>query len=537
MTHRVKLFLTVVSVILTASLFCFADDEAQPTTRRSKEGDIALLEQYLAKTYAAPLSSKPRLPKLIALMSLSKIDSLPSTLALIEAAGNKDLIVSYLAWEILHARQTSLPKANYDYWVERGLELVASNELPGTTVKPMLDAAVSIPQSQVKAISTKAFDLIMLKYSPKEDNDLPVLKSAGRLLATWNEPALIQHVAEQLSDSRRWPAAEFLLMALPNGPQADAPVSKGSALDEKRRGELTKFAAAAGQNASGPTVRPYTGIGKLVPAPQRITDPNDEQWHKDLELGKLAISNFDLAWVMDSTGSMNATNQTVAAETAKVMRVISLVSDQSRVGAVYFRHETLPKLELKCCKSAALHPWYQTKYLALNKEAGALAAAMAAEKIPKPDPAIHNMHSGSAVHGGLFTAISKLKWSVEPNSIHVIVLIFDSNLTKGTEAATKDLVITAAKQGFYVHGVTTAPQGTASGHEAIIAGGGVHFELAGSAKGNVGKSVEGIIPIKNFAVIPHTLIKSSINKQYRDRIDPLLDAFELYVGQAAKVGR
>ncbi len=535
MSIRVKLHLLVITLILSANLVAIGEDQAPPTTRRSKEQQIAELEEYLAKTYSKPLAMKPRLPKLIALMSLSKIDCLPSTLALIEAAGNKDLIVSYLAWEILHARQTSLPKANYDYWVQRGLELVASNELPGTTVKPMLDAAVSIPQSQVKAVSTKAFDLIMLKYSPAEENDLPVLKSAGRLLATWNEPTLIEHVAEQLSDSRRWPAAEFLLMSLPNAPKGDAAGSKATSLDEKRIGELKTFAATATQGSAGPGTKPYTDVGTVVPAPQRITNPRDEQWYKDLELGKLAISNFDLAWSMDSTGSMNATNQRVAAETAKVMRLISLVSDQSRVGAVYFRHETSDRLELKCCGPAGKFPYYQTKHLALNKEAGALAAAMAAEKIPKPDPALKNMHSGSAVHGGLSTALTSLKWSEEPDSIRVIVLIFDSNLTKGTEAATKELVIGATKRGFQVHGITTAPEGTRSGHEAILAGGGIHFELiAKSKQGNAG---EGITQIHDFSIIPRALIKASINKQYRDRIDPLLSAFEPYVKQAAKVGR
>src|SRR5206468_4074675 len=64
----------------------------------------------------------------------------------------------------------------------------------------------------------------------------------------------------------------------------------------------------------------YTGKADAFPKPVHITDPNDRKWYKELEIGKCTVSDFDLVWCIDSTGSMNETNQEVAAETGVVVR-------------------------------------------------------------------------------------------------------------------------------------------------------------------------------------------------------------------------
>lgn len=505
---------TVVAVLLVLAATLPALG-APPTTRES----IRTLEDYYAKLYAEPLGMKARLPKLIALMSLAKLDSEPTNRALIEAVDNRDPVVSYLAWEILHARHTSLTPEYHDRWTTRGIELAAAGHLPGDTIKPALDAGVSIPHAMVKRVSVKLFDVITSRYSPATEAHGPVLKSAGQLLAAWNEPLLIQRVAGQLNDRTRGPAAEMILMQLPGAPGAETPA-------DQRKAALQKLARAAN---AGPATRPYTTLGTAVPKPVRITDPSDKQWRKDLELGKLTVTSFDLAWVMDSTGSMAQTNETVAAETAKIMRLIDLCFDTSRVGAVYFRHEVDPKLQLKCCQFNDPLPAYRTKALQLNANAAALAAAMASEPIGKPGEQAHNRHPGSAVHGGLYTAIAQLKWN--PAGRRVIVLIGDAPLTAGTPAAAQALGAEAAKNGFQVHAVNVSDKGLDTWNPVIKASGGRHFFFRTVGRGKPPK-VDGMETVQSFGEVGKAILKSAVNPDYADRIDALIDALEPYIEQA-----
>jgi hypothetical protein len=433
--------------------------------------------------------------------------------------------VSYLAWEILHARRGSLSGAYYDYWVKRGVELAAAGLLPGDTVRPALEAAVSIPHAQVKQHTVKLFDLITARYAPDREADVPVLKSAGQLLTAWNDAGLLARVAGQMNDKTRGPAAEYLLMSLPGAGEIPA---------DKRRAELARLARSAA--AAGPATRPYTGDGKLVPKPVRITDPGDKQWRKELELGKLTLTSFDLAWVIDSTGSMNEMNQTVAAETAKIMRLISVFCENTRVAAVYFRHETDPKLQVKCCSFIAAPPAYQTKPLPLNPDATALAAQMAAERISKPERGSHNTHPGSAVHGGLSTAIGQLLWNKDATSRRVIVLIGDSPLTEGSEKAAEALGADAAKNGFKVHALTVSPKATESWHPILKASGGTHFYYKHTGRGRDAR-MEGVETIKEFVDVGKAVLQSSISADYADRIGPLIDALGPYIEQSTQAAK
>ncbi|CAN5395201.1 hypothetical protein BH10PLA1_BH10PLA1_08210 [soil metagenome] len=527
MTQRLLYLLSAMFLLLICGAVTAPADDGVPTTRRSKEGDIASMETYYAKLYSGPLAMKSRLPKLVALLSLAKIDCGPTSSALIEAAGNRDPIVSYLAWQILSARQASLNPAYREYWVQRGIELAAGGEMPGSTIVPMLDAAVSIPHVKVKKLTDKLFDLVLRRYSPSKPNDVPVLKSAGALLAAWNDPALLQRVMNAVGDNSNGPTAEYLLVTLPG-----APAKLPDATDQ-RRGALQRLVKSAA--TVGPATRPFTVLGKEVPAPARITDPEDPRWRKELELGKLSISSFDLAWVIDSTGSMAETNQAVAAQTARVMRFISLFSDQSRVGAVYFRHEIDPKLQLKCCVEA-VPPAYQTKVLPLNKEAGVTAKLMATESIGKRERKMHNTHPGSAVNGGLLTALIKMDWSKEPDAQRVIILIGDSPLTDDTEAPTVELAKDAVKKGFQIHAITTTVNAANSWHPVIVAAGGVHWGYRPPEHPG-GHKTGDIETINDYAAVAKVLIRNCVSPQYRDRIDPLIAALEPFIEQAEATGR
>jgi hypothetical protein len=507
----------LVPVIATA-----ADPQTQTATPPTTQKDyVAEMEKYFAQLYAKPLREKPRLPKLVALMSLSKLDAPATTSQLIEAAGSSDPVVAYLAWEILHARQDRLTADYHAYWIKRGLELGAAGTLPPASLVSALQAAESVPYDTVASVSGKLFDTITASYDPAVESDVPVLTAAGKLLAAWQAAPLLQRVARQMSDAKRSAAAERILMGLPGAPAPDAPA-------DQKKSALNKLAKTPGE----PKLHPYTAVGKVVPAPVKIVDPKDPQWYKELELSDLAISNFELVWVIDSTGSMNEWNQIIAANAAPVMRMLDLVSEQTRVGAVYYRHEVDAKLQVECCRQAANAPWYQTKPHPLNRNAEALAAAMAAEPIPKPDKTLHNMHPGSAVHGGLVTAIGKLDWTRDAKSRRVIVLVGDATLTAGTEQATAALAAEAVKNGFQVHALTVGKRAYESFHPVVEAAKGLHWDFVGDKPAHRRNPAAGDHQtINDFDVIARLVIKSSINKAYHDRIDPLLDALAPLIEQ------
>ena len=109
------------------------------------------------------------------------------------------------------------------------------------------------------------------------------------------------------------------------------------------------------QTAAADSLQAYKGTSKVFGEPARITDPDDRAG-AELEIGGLKVSDFDLVWCIDSTGSMNEPNQLVARETGQVIRVCGLISRKARCGTVYFRHEIVPELMKPCCVAVGNNP-------------------------------------------------------------------------------------------------------------------------------------------------------------------------------------
>lgn len=153
------------------------------------------------------------------------------------------------------------------------------------------------------------------------------------LIAQMNRPVLAERV-------------DFVLRGLPNPPPEGDP--------RKLAAPWGAWFASAGLKAADQSALPkYAGEATVFPKPPKITDPDDKRWYAELEIGKLTVSDFDLVWAIDSTGSMNDENQMIAAQTGHVIRICSLVSRRTRCGTVYARHEIEKGHLQKCCEAAA----------------------------------------------------------------------------------------------------------------------------------------------------------------------------------------
>src|SRR4051794_29552571 len=144
------------SLAASAAAACAADALAQENKPADGDGSgspktdrIRQLEEYYAKLYAQPLQSPERLPKEIAVISLSRIDAPATTAALLGVlkGPTKEPVVAYLAWEALHARRTSLSPDQQREWSLAGARAAESGAFPGRTVAPVVRALAAVPPS------------------------------------------------------------------------------------------------------------------------------------------------------------------------------------------------------------------------------------------------------------------------------------------------------------------------------------------------------------------------------------------------------
>src|SRR6185436_15123586 len=112
-----------------------------PTTQSAaREKDIRAMEAYYARIYGEPLKSTERLPREIAIISLSRVLAPETTDKLLSVFDNKgfDPVIGYLAWEALHARQSTLADDQRMEWFKGGLLTAGAGGFPGSSVTPLL---------------------------------------------------------------------------------------------------------------------------------------------------------------------------------------------------------------------------------------------------------------------------------------------------------------------------------------------------------------------------------------------------------------
>jgi hypothetical protein len=210
-----------------------AAPETQPTTKPQSKTErmIHELEVVYAKTYAEPLNSPERLPKEIAIISLSRIDSPESTQKLLDVfkLKDRDPIVQYLAWEALHARVRSLTGEDRRRWATGGLQAAnLAGGFPGTTVTPLLRALAE----QVPTIYEDQPHKLALRVLQENALEVPAQKEAldalRDLVSAWHDPTLVRAIAVAGRPALAL-RADHVLRGLPNAPEKPADPKKSPA--------------------------------------------------------------------------------------------------------------------------------------------------------------------------------------------------------------------------------------------------------------------------------------------------------------------
>ena len=536
LTRRALLFAMAAAAAGAAFPTIGAAQEKKPAagSPSANPDRIRELEEYYAKLYAQPLQSPERLPKEIAVISLSRIDASATTASLLGVlkGPTKEPVVAYLAWEALHARRASLSSDQQREWALAGARAADAGAFPGWTIAPVLRALAGQPASAFDPLHAKLAAHVIQENALDDERGLDALNALRDWVAAWCEPAVVKGLLALAGKPGLAPRVDHSLRGLPSPPPKGEEPRKIAAawIAWMKTTKLTR--------AGDADVKPYIGASAAFALPQRIAFTNDPRWRKELEIGKCTVSDFDLVWCIDSTGSMNEPNQMVARETGTLARVCALVSRRARCGAVYYRHETEQALLQPCCQRAAGNAaTYRTKTYKLTPDAAGLAATMAAEPIPKPDPKLGNVHPGSAYYAGLKTAIAEQPWSRDKLSRRVIVLVGDSFLTPGSEKAATDLTAEAARNGYDVHAFVGG-RAVKAWADVVKAGGGQMITVNSARRpmrpGPGAPAATTTAPTTQsareaavgglFRSVLVAALTPAVAADYRDRIEPLLDA-------------
>jgi len=513
---------------------------ASPASRTEQK--IKELGAYLAKIYGEPLKLPERLPKEVAIISLSRIDHPDTTAKLLEVfkLRDKDPVIWHLAWEALHARHTSLTADERRGWLTGGLQAAVAGGFPGITVTPLLHALSELHPTAFEDQPHKIAFRVIQENSLDEPEEKKALAALRHLVKTWHDPSLVRVLIAQMNRPALADRVDFVLRALPSPP----PDTDKRKLSGSWTGWLTSSNLKVADPASLPK---YTGAADVFPKPVKIVDPDDKRWYGELEIGKLTVSDFDLVWAIDTTGSMNDENQMIAAETGHVIRICSLVSRRTRCGVIYARHETEKGHLQKCCQAAAANPrFYQVKGYPLTSDIKELAKKMANERIPKPDSQNEgNTHPGTPVLGAIQGAVLQMKWSKDQHAKRVVVMVGDSRMTPGSERAAQQFAAQAKKEGYYLHALT---QGVATTDWVPVfkAAGGAIMPFQGMNRrpgnrpgdrpgGRRANAAEK--PMSVFDEVAARIIRELLPEAYHDRVDPLVGILADYaraMGNAEK---
>ena len=180
-----------------------AGPATQPTTSRARDAAIGRMEEFYAKIYGEPLDSAERLPREIAIVSLSRIDAEPITERLLSVfkAKDREPVVQYLAWEALHARHATLSAEQRSRWVAGGLKAAAAGAFPGATAAPLLLALAEQDPAAFGNEPTQFAVRVVQENDLAEPSGKATLDALRQLIAAWHEPRIPRGLIKQLNKS------------------------------------------------------------------------------------------------------------------------------------------------------------------------------------------------------------------------------------------------------------------------------------------------------------------------------------------------
>lgn len=477
-----------------------------PTSAASPlDKKIDQMVEYYAEMYSKHLKRPDWIARAMAVISLSRIDDPRTTESLVKVLSTDGHpAVRVFAWEALHARNRSLTPEQRRRWQDAGAKLADKGVMRGHLRAGLLGVMGSLAPSPPRR---QVFMKFFATTNSLDPDDIPTLWAMRATLAKWRDPELIKSLILEMGKLDNAYRAEYVLGGLGSGvPHSATNVRLGS----KAMWDLAQRAWADWFKQSRPAaaadrLAPYDGRSMLTPPPEKITDPGDPKWRKDLEVGRAYLDPLDVTFAVDSTGSMMQVVEWVKRDVLKMMRSFGAISREPRIGVVFYRDHGDEYV-------VRLHP--------LTHRGDQLEAAI------RGATAKGGADVPEAVFEALDAAVGQ-QWSRGDRARKVVVLVGDAPPHENTADRIDKLIEAAVGKGFRFHCIKarTAYGGADLSSFDRIAerGKGRAFWVSFPAVSPTGTGRTGIAPARS-AGDPHRqivgeVLKSILTQAYHDRAE------------------
>ena len=519
---------------------------------------VDLLLNAMEKMYEKRIDSPDWVSRALATTSLARSprDSmLERMLQILER--DKHPVVKLVAWQGVLARADQLDRAGHARWLKATIPMAEKGSFNGPLRVTLLQVLATAPASpQARKVYGALFDTA----NAWEPQDMATLDALAACLAAWRSATVAEALVKRLADPNACVRAEYVLRAAgstakpvrdmlapsvwdPLAKQRNHPSSTElwSAVQANHVAWL-KGVKAQWKKAEGPREgeEPWRELKPMyVAAPEALSDidPDDPTWRQDLELGRVNLTEFEVVFVVDATGSMGEVIDWLKRDVGKMLAAFSIISTKPRLGVTFYRDGGAG---------------FEARTLPLTGKAGSLLEQMAAIT------ADGGGDVPEAVLAGLGGAIRQNKWTSKGKAdSRVIVLVGDAPPHAKDVAKCVDLAAQFGRDGWRFHTVKVktndGPQADLSSFDAIAkAGRGQCIDVAFPPITRVRflDEQQKEIPIKTMArpeaqlitagrppdehpgeAILATVLGSAMNPQYHDRMQPMLRTLMAFAEQ------
>ncbi len=352
-SHAMKFAPRILAAILLLTAVAGAAESptteptAEPSTRPTltREQKVDQLVNFLNDEYAQLLKSPDWIERSLAAISLSRLPGTRATDQLIGIA-NKDTVpaVRIVAWQAVLSRAKFLSDAQYAAWLDVTAKMAAKDIFRGSTRVGLLRVMAINPPTRPAKL---CFVSIFAQTNALDPHDIPVLDALADCLAAWQTPDLGEYLFNRLHNLNDAYRAEYILhKAGFDLPWAGEHMDLGSAAmwklaidndqaylkQSKTDWKVMKAAAPEAWKKLTAQLVPSTDLDAPI-------DPNDDEWRKETELGRVNPKPLDVVFVVDATGSMQPVLDFLKADIGQIKTALELVSTSPRIGITFYRDQ------------------------------------------------------------------------------------------------------------------------------------------------------------------------------------------------------
>ena len=489
------------------------------------------LFDYLEKLYLEKYESPDWVTRSMAIISLGKLPTRKASNAILEAMENdKHEVVRLIAFEAMLSRaEHHIHGEHYDRWLEATGVLANAGLFNGPLRVGLIQLlSVNRPSPTLKGVWWYLFE----HTNSTDRADITSIKELAECLKTWQAVDIVDRlITTSYDDLNQAYRAHYImhLMGCPvDGVMQYRKHTKKGGIHSEEAWAKTKADVVAWWKTERRTWTqkkeadklPWKNIkANLLPAVPVAEEIDLDELRKDLELEMVRLGNFDLAFVVDATGSMGEVHNWLRRDMRQMLKVFHLVAREPRIGLTFYRDEGDEWLTKETPLTDDID--------SLNKALGAVGAKGGGDI---PESVLNGLHDG----------LVKQPWTRSARAgRNLMVIIADAPPHEETIPKAVALAEKAHKRaGMRIFGVTVhTSYGKKEGIEACKAAFDQIAEVAGGTSIEIRpqkNSLQRNNAIKHFAVarerreatpgeqILYEVLVGAMNPQYRNRILPFV---------------